>query len=63
MSQSRGKSPWTTVEYDGRRWMVRHMVEASWLVRLPDREVFLLDAENVPQWARSAPAQLELQAC
>ena len=62
MSPSHGKSPWTTVEHDGYRWMVRHMVEASWLVRLPNREVFLLDPADVPQWARAAPAQLELRA-
>lgn len=54
-----GPSPWHSVRYQGFDWMVRVNAGAIWIVRLPDRATWLLDA--MPDWAAPARVgQLEL---
>lgn len=53
-------SPWTIIEHDGTEWMVRHQEDACWLMRMPDREVYLLHGDNVPTWTREQLRQMEM---
>ena len=57
---SHSPSPWTTKEHDGLRWMVRDGGSDWWFVRLPDRATFLLDAANVPAWARGSATESQM---
>lgn len=43
--------PWLIVEAEGERFMVRHADGVVWICRLPDRTVWLLDADKAPAWA------------
>jgi hypothetical protein len=56
------KSPWTIVQHDGAEWMVRAMQSSFWLVRLPERQTFMFEGDQVPAWAKVAtePKQMEL---
>lgn len=47
-----GPSPWRTVTHDGERYMVRDNDGATWVVRLPEREVYLFEGDAAPAWAR-----------
>lgn len=60
-----GPSPWRTVRHNGFDWMVRENAGVFWVVRLPDRAVWMLD--QMPEWgesmsehARVAPSSLAL---
>lgn len=53
-----GPSPWRIVSHNGERFMVRENDGATWVVRLPDRAVWLHDGD-APGWVRgeSEPRQ------
>lgn len=44
-----GPSPWRKVLHEGFEWMVRENAGVVWVVRLPDRATWMLDA--MPEWA------------
>jgi hypothetical protein len=52
MNIPKTSDPWRKVEYDGVQYLVRLSAKKWWIVRLPDREVFMFD--EVPEWLSGA---------
>lgn len=55
-------SPWRFLDRDGVRWMVRSDRNACWMVRLPDREVFLFEPCEAPAWIAQPAAVTSIQS-